>query len=114
MSNSSELFIARQGDVLLVPVAEIPVEAKPVPSADGRAILAYGEVTGHSHSIASGATLFRPDDIPAGGPGGFVDIGAAGAVLTHQEHREIFLPSGLYQQAIQVEETPEATRAVAD
>lgn len=104
----------RQGDVLLVPVAEIPAEAKPVPSVDQQVILAYGEATGHHHSIASGATLFRPDDIPAGGPGGFVEIGAAGAVLTHQEHSAIALPPGLYQQAVQVEETPEAVRRVED
>lgn len=106
--------IFRQGDVLLVAVAGIPCDAKPVPSHDGRVTLALGEITGHHHSIASGATLFRPDDIPASGPGGFVEIGASGALLTHQEHSEIALPPGIYRQAVQVEETPEATRRVED
>lgn len=106
-------FIARQGDVLLVPVAEIPAEAKPVAAIDGRVILALGEATGHSHSIASGAVLFRPDDMPSG-IGGYLEVGADGALLTHQEHSTIALPSGLYRQAVQVEETPEVVRQVAD
>ena len=103
----------RQGDVLLVPGTEIPAGAQPVPAQNGRVVLALGEATGHHHSIGSGARLFRPDDMPAG-PGGFLEVGAAGATLEHQEHQSIFLPSGLYQQAIQVEETSAAVRRVED
>ena len=104
----------RQGDVLLVEVAEIPANARPVPAHDGRVILAFGEATGHSHSIASGAALFRPDDMPAGGPGGFVAVDGGGAPLDHQEHSAIPLPPALYLQAVQVEETSEVIRQVAD
>ena len=37
----------RQGDVLLRAVA-----ASPIPREDGRIVLAHGETTGHSHTIA--------------------------------------------------------------
>lgn len=43
--------VIRQGDVLLVKVSEIPSDAKPAKRDKGRLILAYGEITGHSHSI---------------------------------------------------------------
>lgn len=106
----------RQGDVLLVPVPEIPADAKPVEQTGARVILALGEATGHHHSFAanSGVTLFRPDDMPAGGMGGWLSVGSEGAVLEHQEHFSVAIPPGLYQQAIQVEETPEAARQVED
>lgn len=103
----------RQGDVLLVAVPEIPNDAKPVEQAGGRVTLALGEATGHSHRFESGATMFRPDDMQ-GGMGGYVAIGGDGATLLHEEHTAIPLPRGLYQQAIQVEETPEAVRQVVD
>ena len=105
----------RQGDVLLVAVPEIPNDAKPVEQAGSRVTLALGEVTGHSHSFAanSGAALFRPDELQ-GGMGGYVAIGGDGALLLHEEHTAIPVPAGLYVQAIQVEETPEAVRRVED
>lgn len=103
----------RQGDVLLVAIENIPDSAKLTTEANAAVILAYGESTGHSHSIRAGATLFRPDDMPAG-PGGFLEVGATGAVLEHQEHGSVFLPKGLYKQAVQVEETPEVINVVAD
>lgn len=107
------MFSVRQGDVLLVRVDEIPADARPVPAVDGRVILAFGEATGHHHSIRTGATLFRPDDMPAG-PGGWLSVADGGAVLEHQEHASVAIPPGLYRQAAQVEETPKATRIVAD
>lgn len=58
--------IYRQGDVLIVRVASIPADASPAKRDDGRIILAYGEITGHSHAIEdtaakgwlSGETLY--------------------------------------------------------
>lgn len=41
----------RQGDILIVPVNEIPTDAVKVDRDAGRAILAYGEVTGHAHAF---------------------------------------------------------------
>jgi hypothetical protein len=105
------MFMARQGDVLIVETPEVPT-GEPLPLVDGRAVLAYGEVTGHHHSIAANggrALLFKMGDdmllsIPGGAP---VD-------LTHQEHSTIKIPAGNYRITIQKEYSPEAIRNVAD
>lgn len=102
------LSIFRQGDVLLVPAKAIPAAAKPQPHLT----LAYGEVTGHHHRFApsSNVTFFRPDDA---GIGGWLEVREA-SQLVHEEHTALSIPPGLYRVAIQVEETPAATRVVAD
>jgi hypothetical protein len=41
----------RQGDVLIERVSKIPDDAKKQAGIGGRIILAYGEATGHHHSI---------------------------------------------------------------
>jgi hypothetical protein len=41
----------RQGDVMLVPVKEIPDGLVEVPRENGRIVLAHGEATGHAHVI---------------------------------------------------------------
>ena len=67
----------RQGDVLLIPVNQIPATAKEVaPEKNLPIILAYGETTGHAHGIFGRAKMFRDD-------GGATFIYAAGAVLAH-------------------------------
>lgn len=102
------MSIFRQGDVLLVPAKSIPSEVKP----QDHLTLAYGEATGHHHRFAPGSavTLFRPDDMPRGG---WLEVREM-ALLEHEEHTALTIPPGLYRVAIQVEETPEATRVVAD
>jgi hypothetical protein len=101
----------RQGDVLLIPRDALPVAAKPVPPKNGRVVLAHGEATGHHHSIVAseGVTLFRSDDMVSG-PGDWLLVTGGPVVLEHQEHDPITLPPGVYQQAVQVEETPEPAR----
>jgi hypothetical protein len=51
----------RQGDVLLIPVDEIPAGLKTVPRDNGRVILAYGEATGHAHAVRADVGLFAAD-----------------------------------------------------
>jgi hypothetical protein len=51
--------VARQGDVPLV-IAQLPKSAKRI--AVGKAILAYGEVTGHHHRFESGAVMYADGD----------------------------------------------------
>lgn len=41
----------RQGDVLIVAIAAMPAEVTPEKPDAGRAVLAYGEVTGHAHAL---------------------------------------------------------------
>ena len=50
----------RQGDVLLIPTDAIPEKAKRVTRDAGRIVLAYGEVTGHAHAIASRGVVWPP------------------------------------------------------
>lgn len=52
----------RQGDVLIVRVADLPVST-PVKSGKRGVVLAEGEVTGHAHRIASrSAKLYRTEE----------------------------------------------------
>ena len=102
----------RQGDVLVVPVSELPVGLEPVARENGRVVLAHGEVTGHAHAIRSEkAALFRDPKLMAV----FMYVsGDAPVALEHDEHDTISLPAGNYQVIRQREYTPQAIRNVAD
>jgi hypothetical protein len=102
----------RQGDVLIVPVTDIPEQLEPIEREAGRVILAHGEVTGHAHAIkAEGAALFRDPKLMAV----FMTVTADGPVaLDHDEHSTIMIPPGNYRVIRQREYSPEAIRNVAD
>ena len=119
----------RQGDVLLVPVKDVPAGCKPVERVGARAILAEGEATGHHHAISDAEVDLVIDDLERR----FLTIGSQGATLMHEEHCEactkagvdIHTPSGLphtgstvapgkYEVLIQVEYAPGELRRVAD
>ena len=103
--------IYRQGDVLIQKIAEIPKTAKPE-KVDSRIILAYGEATGHHHSIkATKKTGFFK---APGDPASYLEIAEALALLEHQEHDTIQLPAGKYRVTIQQEYSPEEIRNVRD
>jgi len=104
MKNKS---IYRQGDVLLIPISEIPsnvVKTKLVR-------LANGEVTGHHHSIFSDNAVGFADD--ENSLAEFVDV-LSPVDLVHQEHETITLPPGKYRSVIQSEYTPQEVKRVAD
>lgn len=98
----------RQGDVF-IQSGKIRRGLKPVDSVNGRQVLAYGEATGHSHTVseldgklfidAAGKMFLRTD---------------GGCELVHQEHAPIMIPPGDYAVTIQREYTPEAVRNVQD
>jgi len=98
----------RQGDVLLLPITEIPQAAKAVPRDRGRVILAYGEVTGHAHVIAEPSVIKLADGIAE-----FLDA-PQGATLTHEEHDTIPIPPGRYRIVHQREYYPSEIRRVLD
>lgn len=103
----------RQGDVALIRVeGEIPDGWTQSANDDGSVTLAHGEATGHHHSFGRlyRVALFRADDMALGG----VLSVAEAATLVHQEHAPLTIPAGLYLQAVQVEETPEAIQVVVD
>lgn len=90
----------RQGDVLLAPVDAIPETAtQPVARDKGDLILAYGEVTGHSHKITSPhAVMFSDPELNRK----FMRV-TEPVSLVHDEHYAHEIPVGLYQVIIQRE-----------
>ena len=101
----------RQGDVLIERIAsknptgtESPVEA-----VSGRLVLAYGEATGHSHSLDAGSGTLTLDE------GGvmFLTVEELTAV-EHQEHNPVTLEPGTYRVTRQREYTPERIVNVSD
>jgi hypothetical protein len=99
--------IYRQGDVLLDRVDDLPAELKTAllaPQA-GRVVLAYGEATGHFHSVSQDdAELFEVTT--ADRVDRYLRIRGA-TQLTHQEHAAIALEPGLYRVRIQSEYVPD-------
>ena len=98
----------RQGDVLIVSVAEIP---EGVQSTDR--VLAHGEVTGHAHVIDGEAEVVRRERPTSEIVDAWLRLRSAGT-LTHQEHGAITIPPGEYEVRRQREYTPGEIRRVAD
>ena len=100
------MAIYRQGDVLLVPVGEIPKGAKRV--QPHRLVIAEGEVTGHVHELVGGnVELFEKAQVV------LAKIMAA-PQLQHAEHATQTIEPGIYRIVRQREYTPEEIRQVAD
>ena len=104
--------IYRQGDVLLVPINEIPKQATKASAKYRRLVLAYGEATGHHHSIADSdhvALMELPSQNEL-----FLLVKEGDALLEHQEHAKIMVPPGAYRVVIQREYDPAGERRVSD
>lgn len=99
----------RQGDVLIERLDTINT-TQLMPLEDGRVILAHGEATGHAHAITT------PDvhQYAIGAGVTHLEVKAAVAMLQHEEHGTIEIPTGKYRVTRQREYTPEETRNVAD
>jgi hypothetical protein len=95
----------RHGDVMLEQVPNLPSTATPIQGA----ILARGELTGHSHRIENpqAAQLFTHDRQT------FVQIKQPSAVV-HEEHHAIRLKIGIYRYWMQREYHPKAIVTVRD
>ncbi|MFE9096905.1 hypothetical protein [Streptomyces sp. NPDC007264] len=106
----------RQGDVLIVPVADeavpphVPHAPKEPRDARGRLVLALGEVTGHAHAVVGPGEL-----VSEPGPFGplLLHLPEGGRVV-HEEHAAIPLPKGWYRVIRQREYVPGSVRIVAD
>lgn len=96
----------RQGDVLLLPLAQ------PKNSFGTRLnhlTLAEGEVTGHRHRISDGqAELYERDGTL------YLKVLSSDATLTHEEHQAVTIPQGNWMVRIQREYEPDGWRYVAD
>lgn len=105
------VFIARQGDVLILGVKSVPKNVEVVDRENGLVVLAHGEATGHVHAIKSKkAALFRDPKLMAI----FMTVTDEPVALEHEEHDTITIPPGNYRVIRQVEYSPEAIRNVAD
>ncbi len=91
----------RQGDVLLVPVADMP-RGRTIEPEGGRLVLARGEATGHHHSVA-----VEDGELVDAAEGIFLRI-MAPTPLEHQEHAALTLQPGVYRVHCQREYSPGA------
>lgn len=103
---------ARQGDVLIERVNELPIGLSKAPRDHiGRLVLALGETSGHGHTIrepnVTGLRLAGSEDID------YIEVGGSGATLLHEyesgqhaEHAPISLPPGTYKVTRQREYSP--------
>jgi hypothetical protein len=98
----------RQGDVLLERVKAIPATAAAEANEAGRVVLAYGEVTGHSHAFDSPWVCLFRETGSDGVSRSFIRVGGdAPVALRHEEHAEIPIPPGDYEVVIQREYYPD-------
>jgi hypothetical protein len=99
----------RHGDIMIGAVDKLPPEAV---VRQGAPVLAWGEVTGHSHRIEdpAAATFFTTGGID----GGYFVVSVEKVRLVHEEHGPITLPRGTYRFWHQREYTPGAIRRVVD
>lgn len=106
----------RQGDVLLVPMSEkdIPEQHNEVPRNGDRVILAYGEVTGHAHSIIDDEVRLVTSEQAEQLRTWLLVETDAPVELVHDEHATVMVPPGAYEVRRQQEYAPEAIRQVAD
>jgi hypothetical protein len=108
------MTLIRQGDVLIIPVATIPTDTTPVKRDRGRVVLAYGEATGHAHTIlhpdVTLVTQGEADELRM-----WMQVTSPAPVeLTHDEHDTLLIPPGNYEVRRQREYQPEAPVWVTD
>jgi hypothetical protein len=94
-------MLFRHGDVLIQQVDTLPQDVERV----AEPVLAYGEVTGHSHQIEDPAkvALWRSVE------GLFLQVFEPTRVI-HEEHQPIALPVGIYKVWQQREYVPPGQR----
>ena len=93
--------LIQQGDVLVFSVKDIPSNAVPVKSKQGRFVLAEGETTGHAHVIDEipGVEMFRLDNAV------FLST-MAPTIVRHEEHKPVLIPPGSFRIDIVKEVDP--------
>jgi hypothetical protein len=110
MAKKNKLY--RQGDVLVVEMNNGEVIPENTLKKTKSVTLAYGESTGHHHSILDGGAVgFAEDENDLSS---FLRVVEEKAALTHQEHETITLPKGDYERVDQYEYTPKALQRVID
>lgn len=89
--------LLRQGDILLVPIDQVPSGLAEIPrDEEGRIVLAEGEATGHLHAIDAPEATFLAADV-ADIEQRFLEIEGEAVELTHPEHDTVHLEPGAYE-----------------
>lgn len=103
-------MIIRQGDVFLKKVEKVAVKptGKKVEPQNGRLILAFGEATGHHHSVPADVCEMYEDEKAT------MLVVNAPTTLDHQEHATIEINPGVYWVVRQREWTDNDERRVMD
>lgn len=105
MSGRNRRGLLRQGDVLLIPIDQVPDSATTT-AAGTRLVLAEGEATGHAHAVlADNAELVEAPDGTL-----YLIVADEAAVLVHEEHNAIPLNPGSYEVRRQREYVPSPQR----
>lgn len=100
----------RQGDVLIIECdPSEAANAVPIPRDNGKAILAYGESTGHAHAILDPDVQFVTN-----ASGSRIVISDIPFTIRHEEHAPVAVPAGSYRIVIQREYHPTTIRNVRD
>ena len=105
----------RHGDVMLVPISKLPEKMTPLP----KAVLALGEVTGHSHRMEGGAAVLYETAPFEFDPAFDLEVTrvlrvAEESLLTHEEHKALTIPVGDYAVVPQRDYTPDGWAFVQD
>jgi len=99
---------ARHGDVPLHKIVSVPTGAEKI-EHDGSFTLAYGEVTGHHHTLypekKEDMTIYKLGNT-------FVVDLKVDTPLRHQEHEEIVVPKGIWTVGMEEEYDPFLKRLV--
>lgn len=96
----------RHGDVLIIP----RTKARPAGGVKRKEpVLAYGEVTGHSHRMTEGRVELHQYDEKM-----HLRVLSKIGALTHEEHSRIDLPKGDYDVEIQRDYVPGGWTKVID
>ena len=93
----------RQGDLLIMKVATIPITARKQESR----VLAEGEATGHLHKLDGGEVYMENDTL-------YFKVDRKTVTLTHPEHKLLTFESGYYKVIRQREYEPKNLRYVND
>ena len=99
-----------QGDVSIIKIDKIDKKLSKFPEKG--IIVAEGEITGHKHTLVANPK----SDIQFGQDenGFYLKVNKGTATLTHQEHKEITIPQGLYFIGSQYEYDELKERKVMD
>jgi hypothetical protein len=87
----------RQGDVLIIPVAEMPGGAQCLEHRRSPVVLAEGEATGHAHAIRDGEVREYWWSGPKDGPSQWLIDVLEECTVTHEEHAPVPLRRGVYR-----------------